>query len=47
MAKKKKEKKFDKRKFIKMFFIKLSYRVMELILLFIAGWSMGFKFIRY
>lgn len=38
---------FDTRKFIKMFLIKFAYRVMELALLFLAGWSMGLKLIRY
>lgn len=49
MKKKKKttKKGFDTRKFIKMFLIKFSYRVMELALLFLAGWSVGLKLVRY
>jgi hypothetical protein len=49
MKKKKKttKKAFDTRKFIKMFLIKFSYRVMELAILFFAGWSVGLKLIRY
>lgn len=44
---KKKNKPFNTRKFFKMFFIKFTYRIMELTLLFAAGWALGFKLIRY
>ncbi len=49
MKKKKKttKKGFDTRKFMKMFLIKFAYRVMELAILFFAGWSVGLKLIRY
>lgn len=49
MKKKKKttKKGFDTRKFIKIFLIRFSYRVMELAILFLAGWSVGLKLVRY